>query len=118
MEGIEILKTIEITTIQSWIVYGFVISIGIAIVSAIILHYSEDDSIPSFIACITVTIAAVALVFFMMAMIIAPEKPIGKYKQIVRVSDDISLNEFYEKYEILSKEEYTNVYTVKERITK
>ena len=117
MDGIEILKTIEITTIQSWIIYGIIISIGIAIVAAIILHDSEVDSILSTVACITGTIAAVAFVFFIMAMIITPKKLTGEYKQIVRVPDDISLNEFYEKYEILSKEEYTNVYTVKERIT-
>lgn len=117
MDGIEILKTIEITTIQSWITYGIIISLGIAIIAAITLHESEIDSIPSIIACFTVALAAVAIVFFMMAAIIAPEKPTGEYKQIIRVSDDISLNEFYEKYKILSKEEYTNVYTVKERIT-
>ena len=116
MEGIEILKTIEITTIQSWITYGIIISLGIAIIAAITLHEFEEDSVPSIIACFTIALAAVAFIFFMMAAIIAPEKPTGKYKQIVRVSDDISLNEFYEKYEILSKEEYTNVYTVKERI--
>lgn len=117
MDGIEILKTIEITTIQSWITYGIIISLGIAIIAAIILHESEVDSIPSFVACLTVPLAAIAVVFFIMAAIIAPEKPTGEYKQIMRVSDDISLNEFYEKYEILSKEEYANVYTVKERIT-
>lgn len=117
MDGIEILKTIEITTIQSWITYGIIISIGIAIVAAIILHDFEVDSIPSIVACITATIAVVAFVFFIMAMIIAPKKLTGEYKQIMRVPDNISLNEFYEKYEILSKEEYTNVYTVKERIT-
>ena len=118
MDGIEILKTIEITTIQSWITYGIIISLGIAIIAAITLHESEVDSIPSIIAYFTAAFAAVAVVFFIMAAIIAPEKPTGKYKQIMRVSDDISLNEFYEKYIILSKEEYTNVYTVKERITK
>lgn len=118
MDGIEILKTIEITTIQSWIVYGIIISLGIAIIAAITLHECEVDSIPSIIACFTAALAAVAFIFFMMAAIIAPQKPTGEYKQIMRVSDDISLNEFYEKYEILSKEEYTNVYTVKERITK
>lgn len=118
MEGIEILKTIEITTIQSWIVYGIIISLGIAIIAAITLHESEVDSTPSIIACFVVAIAVVAFVFFMMAAIIAPEKSTGEYKQIMRVPDNISLNEFYEKYEILSKEEYTNVYTVKERITK
>lgn len=118
MDGIEILKTIEITTIQSWITYGIIISIGIVIIAAITLHDSEIDSIPFIIACFVAAIAAVAFIFFLMATIIAPKKLTGEYKQIVRVSDDISLNEFYEKYEILSKEEYANVYTVKERITK
>lgn len=117
MNGVEVLKTIEITTIQSWIAYGLIISLGIAIIAAITLHEFEEDGIPSIIACFTVALAVVAFIFFIMAAIIAPEKPTGEYKQIVRVSDDISLNEFYEKYEILSKEEYTNVYTVKERIT-
>lgn len=118
MDGIEILKTVEITTIQSWIVHGIIISVGIAIIAAITLHESEVGSIPSTIACLTAVLAAVVFVFFIMAAIIAPKKPTGEYKQIMRVSDDISLNEFYEKYVILSKEEYTNVYTVKERIIK
>ena len=117
MNGVEVLKTIEITTIQSWIAYGLIISIGIVILAGIILRNSEIDSIPSIITCITGILAAVAFIFFVIALVIAPEKSTGEYKQIVRVSDDISLNEFYEKYKILSKEEYTNVYTVKERIT-
>lgn len=118
MDGIEILKSIEITTTQSWIVWGIIISLGIVIMIGIILHDSEIDSTPSIIACIIGITAAIAFVFFIMAAIIAPKKPTGEYKQIMRVPDDISLNEFYEKYEILSKEEYTNVYTVKERIIK
>ena len=117
MDGIEILKTIEITTTQSWIVCGIIISIGMAIIAAIILHDSEVDSIPSIIACIIGTLAGIAFVFFAIMLVAAPKELTGEYKQIVRVSDDISLNEFYEKYEILSKEEYANVYTVKERIT-
>lgn len=116
MDGVEILKTIEITTIQSWIVYGIFISIGIVIVVSIILYDSEIDSVPSIIACPTGILAAVAFIFFVIALVVAPKELTGKYKQIIRVSDNISLNEFYEKYEILSKEKYTNVYTVKERI--
>lgn len=117
MEGIEILKTIEITTTQNWITYGIIISLGIAIITAITLHESEIDGIPSIIACLIGTLAAVAFVFFAIALVVAPKELTGEYKQIMRVPDNISLNEFYEKYEILSKEEYTNVYTVKERIT-
>lgn len=116
MDGIEILKTIEITTIQDWVGYGFIISVITLLLFTIVAVILEHaDSIFQTVPYVLATISGIGVLFFVI-MMLASKKSTGEYKQIMRVPDNISLNEFYEKYEILSKEEYTNVYTVKERI--
>lgn len=118
MNGIEILKTIEITTIQSWIGYGFIISIIalllFTIVAAILEHV---DSIFQIVPYILAAISGIGVLFFLIMMPLGPKKFTGEYKYIVQVEDSVSLNEFHKKYEILS-EDYANIYTVKERIVK
>lgn len=117
MEGIEVLDKIEITTLQNWVIYGFLISLGITILFAIIMKLLEyDDSIASIIVTLIDIIAMVATIFFMIMIPAAPKKYTGIYKYVISVDDDVNFNEFYNKYDIIGKEKYSNIYTVKERI--
>lgn len=113
MEGIEVLKVVEITKMQPWILPGLIISVVIFILTA-----SCSMQSPNLFSVITTFISGLSIIIFMFLIIFSSPVQTGEYEQTIRVSNDISLNEFYEKYEILSKEEYTNVYTVKERTIK
>lgn len=50
----------------------------------------------------------------LIASIFEPAIDTGRVKYIVRLNDNYSVNEFYDKYKVLEHTKYTNVYTVEE----
>ena len=100
IKGIEVLDKAEIKDISfQGLVVGLLVFFIVAIVGAII---TEGES-PAAIALISVF--ACLVTFFIFA------KPTGEYKYKVTIDDTVSLNEFYEKYEIIDQE--GKIYTIR-----
>ena len=114
MEGVVVLKAIEIIEVQDWVIYAMLFSIVTAIASIIIMHFIRDKYvyIP---ACVGLLSVVCVIVIWVMVGIKRPIKHTNEYEYVVRVDNSVNFNEFYERYEILNKEEYSNVYTVRER---
>lgn len=113
IEGIEVLSSYEVSCISEFNLlsafYGFIIVgvIGSIIYAAIISKINKSDSI-SFIIFIITTSLIVGVVAGYLNF---PLETIQEYK--VTVSDDVSLNEFIEKYEIIDIE--GKIYTIREK---
>lgn len=61
------------------------------------------------------SIAATCMGFFgLIASIFEPAIDTGRVKYVIRLNDDYSVNEFYDKYKVLEHTKYTDVYTVEE----
>lgn len=61
------------------------------------------------------SITALCMGFFgLIASIFEPAIDTGRVKYIVRLDDNYSINEFYNKYKVLEHTKYTDVYTVEE----
>lgn len=78
-------------------------------VCGVVVSMIDDKDIPAVICSIIVLISIVC------AAILPKDVPNGKTTYVIQVDDTINFNEFYEQYDILSKEPYTNIYRVEER---
>ena len=68
-----------------------------------------------FILAAILSIAAFCMGFAgLIASIFEPAVDTGHVKYIVRLDDNYSVNEFYNKYKVLEHTKYTDVYTVEE----
>lgn len=114
MEGVVVLKAIEIIEAQDWVIYALLFSLAVAIASVIILEFMYDKHI-IIPFCTGILSVVCVIVFWVMIGIKRPIKHTNEYEYVVRVDNSVNFNEFYERYEILNKEEYSNVYTVRER---
>jgi len=108
MNNVEILNKVEILEVPNWIVLSFIIS---CIFFAVLFFMWLEEGgtglgIFSIITTITTLVFGILLFF---------PQPTGEFKYDIHIPDDVSLNEFYEKYEILDKYDYSNVYVVKEK---
>lgn len=83
---------------------GIIGGVGGAVISMI-----DNKEIPAVICSI------IALISIVCAVILPENVPNGKTTYVIQVDDTINFNEFYEQYDILSKEPYTNIYRVEER---
>ena len=101
IKGIEVLDKAEINDIplQGLFVVGLLVFFIVAIVGTII----TDGEYPAAIVIISVLACCVTSFVFI--------RPTGEYKYKVTIDDTVSLNEFYEKYEIIDQE--GKIYTIK-----
>lgn len=78
--------------------------------------WAEDEFHDWFfiLAAILSTIAFCMGFAGLIASIFEPAVNTGRVKYIVRLDDNYSVNEFYDKYKVLEHTKYTNVYTVEE----
>lgn len=110
MNGIEVLSKSEIKTISTssllimTFVCIFIILTGLFISISI---FDVDENL----AALVVLPTALLVLFFMVSKSL--EKSTGKYEYKVTISDEVSLNEFYDKYEIVDQE--GKIYTIKEK---
>ena len=102
IKGIEVLDKAEINDIslQGWMVALLVFFI-VAIVGSIV----TEGEYPA--AIVIISVLACCVTFFVFI------RPTGEYKYKVTIDDTVSLNEFYEKYEIIDQE--GKIYTIKFR---
>jgi len=114
MEGITILaqKTIDITIGYTWGFTGFSV-LGIALlvigILCITIMICEKD-IDGFMLIMSIIVICLGTLTFRLSPI---KEDVTEYK--VLISDNISFNEFYEKYVVENKE--GEIYTIREKTT-
>ena len=116
MEGVEILseKVFYICEYQSWIfwlVVGICAAIGFVLGGT--FRSGGFDFGDAFIMLIPFIILGVILGCLALLVTGKPTEEINYIEQKVTVSDEVSMNEFYEKYDIIEQE--GKIYTVRER---
>jgi hypothetical protein len=68
-----------------------------------------------FIFMITLSIISFGIgIAGLIASIFEPAVDTGRVKYIVRLDNNYSINEFYDKYKVLEHTKYTDIYTVEE----
>ena len=115
MNGIEILSTAEVVTATApdWPAVGFVFGVMmlIAISLAIWIGVEKQSGTAGIKSFLLVFVVALVVSVF---TVLATEQPISyetHYKVII--DDNVSMNEFNEKYEIINQE--GKIYTIRER---
>ena len=111
MEGVEILNTIyEYGSLINPVCF-FIFAIALLVI-VIIGRCTIDYDAIQYILLFLAAIALVGIIVCGIGMTIETDKIIDTKYQVI-VSDDVNLNEFQEKYEII--EQNGKIYTVKER---
>lgn len=110
MEGIEILKTIEVVTHNDAWAVGIVV-FGVLFICFIIfilnnLEYSDGYAFPVFI------LASLLIFVFVFSVCYVKSKKI-EYNYLVTIDENVSVVEFFDKYEIIDHSD--RLYTIKER---
>lgn len=111
MSGVEILSTTEVVTesVSNYTLVGL-IWIGVIILGTLIGYIAEefDGALLGFFIGVVVGMFVSG---FVMIITTTPTAYTNEYK--VTISDEVSLNEFMEKYEIIDQD--GKIYTVRER---
>lgn len=113
MTGVEILAIEEVVTHYefSWLIY-FTVLIVISLITCATFYFNEKyPTAQDALAGLLVGIVFGALLGFIPASCSIPDEYETHYK--VTISDEVSMNDFLEKYEILNQE--GKIYTVRER---
>lgn len=94
-----------------FIMWGFILG-----VIFLYLGICADDFFDwLFVVTITLSIISFGIGFAgIIASIFEPAVDTGRVKYIVRLDDNYSINEFYDKYKVLEHTKYTDIYTVEE----
>ena len=85
----------------------------ICLIAAVIMDTDYHD-IGAIIFTIISGISAIIFLIGLILMITEPEVDTGRKQYIIRVNDNTSINEIYDKYKIIEHTKYTDVYTVEE----
>lgn len=120
INGVEIIDTVvtEITEVQNTGVGCAVILAGTIIIAATVLYFidrcSWDPSVPQLLGILLfIIVGATGNVLFSTSFIMKEAVTSYDTTYVIKVSDDVSLNEFCRKYEIVEWTEDT--ITVRER---
>ena len=98
--------------------YNSLIVISLIITMAsLVIAITLDRSDHEICGGIFTIIASISLIIFIISIILGicePTIDTGRKQYIVRLNNNISINEFYNKYKIIEHTKYTDVYTVEE----
>ena len=110
MQGVEILAQEPIMQYDDNGLIVFLVGLGVALIAGIIVGIcTYDGQLGVLVGVIIVLLSVISGVI----TDAASEHPTGKYKYKVTISDDVSMNEFLEKYEIVDQE--GKIMTIKEK---
>lgn len=111
MSGVEILSTTEVVveSVSNYILAGL-ICVGVVILGTL-LGYMADKLFGALLGVLFGAALGVLVVDLVMVLTETPIAYTNEYK--VTISDEVSLNDFMEKYEIIDQE--GKIYTVRER---
>ena len=111
MEGVTVLNQTEIIDVPIWVFIGTIVSLSVLMISAIIC-FSASNEIISNISAVATILALVSCAIFVLLSVFIKE-PTGEYTYDCLISEDVTLTEFYEKYEVL--EVNGQIWTIKEK---
>ena len=106
----EILDTIPVYESNAPII---VISFFAMIIGIILLIYGVDKDWHGAIISLFGALAVIGLVFLFITGTKIAFKQYDHDEYVLRIEDDYPISKVYEKYEIVSKNKYSNIYTVK-----
>ena len=110
MTGVEILAAQEVT-ITGWHWVAFIITFGLILCVFLALGFATSNKLDRF--GLIVSLIAGILLGGLFSSVTASVIPIGHETQYkVTISDEVSMNEFLERYEIIEQE--GKIYTVRE----
>ena len=114
MTGVEILAMEEVVASSTfnWLTFWIVVAIcaGVGLVAGVIVGLIENEVIPSVVLFILTTIFGLMFGAIAGAEDSIPTEYETQYK--VTISDEVPMNEFLERYEIVDQE--GKIYTVRE----
>ena len=112
IEGIEIIKQIEITKPPIWTTILGIFLIFITVISYLIFEYKDYENYTNTPYKLIVLVIGTVLIFYtgLMGKYVFPVHT-GKYEYTVKLNNNLNWAEFNEKYEILEVE--GDVYTIK-----
>lgn len=116
MEGVEILseKVVYVFEYQSWVFWLIVgICAAIGFVIGGVTGGGDFDFGDAFILLIPFIVLGIILGCLGLLATAKPTEEVEYIEQKVTVSDEVSMNEFYEKYYVIEQE--GKIYTVRER---
>ena len=116
MNGVEILSSIEVAIEHAfnWRAFLFfsIIILGIFIATGVAIYKNENSEINTIFYCCLIGIVLGGIFGYMFGKELGiPTKYVTEYKVII--SDEVSMNEFTERYEIINQE--GKIFTVRER---
>jgi hypothetical protein len=114
MTGVEILAYQEVVTGYAWNWSAYFITIGIVIAFGGLIGLATSDPIEivqGFVTGIWIGALFGAVIGVLPASVTLPTEYETRYK--VTISDEVSMNDFLERYEIIDQE--GKIYTVRER---
>jgi len=88
--------------------------IAISCLLIAVLLFKEDYDMGGYIFIISTCIAMLVFIVGIILSITEPKIDTGRKQYIIRLNNDININEFYDKYKIIEHTKYTDVYTVEE----
>ena len=120
MNGVEILATERVVSEYGYSAShfwtGFFIMVGIGIFISLLVLFDEDNDTMEKLTRISITLLFCIGFAYPTGMVTKElgGKPIAYKNQYkVTISDEVSMNEFYERYEVIDQE--GKIYTVEER---
>lgn len=113
MTGVEILAAEEIVAAYAWnwTAYLLTVAFGIVVMGLVGLCLGYVVSFEDLVICLAIGALLGAIFGILPAMITKPSEYETQYKVII--SDEVPMNEFVERYEIISQE--GRIYTVRSR---
>ena len=119
MTGVEILSTTEVVTewAFNWKAFGITLAIafiGMFVISTIVYFWDGGLDI-AFIPAVTILCGLIGGICFgiLFGRIVCPTPTKYETEYKVTISDEVSMNEFTEKYEIVDQD--GKIYTIRER---
>ena len=100
MEGVNILTQTEIMVYPEWHTIAVIVAL-IATMSGFGLAFGSRDGWPLMVGLYFTTCGFVALLVFGLG---SYKEPAGRYRYQATISDEVSLNDIYERYEIVDKD--------------
>lgn len=116
MEGITILNKVDIMELPLWVNVVIIVLFIITLFSLVMSFVDAIKDITNghywiFMVVTTVTYIALIIISSMDKQLLT--EPTGKYEYQVTIDDSVSMNKFYEKYEIV--EVNGKIYTIREK---
>lgn len=98
--------------------YAYLIPIGLlsAVVACLLLAGTINIG-NKIISAIFTSLSAIGMLICLVGLfltIFEPKVDTGRKQYVVRLDDNVSINEFYDNYKIIDHTKYTDIYTVEE----